>query len=188
MINERYLGREFIFEARESFKKSIPRMIRIDNFLDSDSYFSIGTHLERRKRADWKIPDKHSFTEFTLSEEYFKLFTEGEFAAFMREVCELPHGKIDVMIKRYCHGDYSLLADTSESARADFYIVFTPDDWEIEFGGSRIYPLEDGESVILPPVDNSLFIIESSSLGSFQKYINHLAKDRCIIIVEGRIS
>ena len=161
-------------------------VLKLDGFLKDSVYNELIKLILDIKGEQVKIPDRCSYQEMGDLSGVGKLFSSKEFLSFVSIITGKSFSNVDLNIRKFENGDYTLLHDSDKiHNRTEFFFIFA-DKWNAEWGGQIVYTDLDERSFIFPVDWNCFCLINrDDELGRFVKYINHLAGKKCFILIEG---
>ena len=184
-INEIYLNKEIIKQVRENFRQS-EEIIVLTEFLKKRECEKIKKRARKLSGEKIIIPDKFSYFKI-CDKEVNEIFNSDEFLKFISGIITKGVKVKETSIRKFGHRDYTLLHDDSNTQEGYEFFFFISDNWSHSFGGCKVYVDTQGkkDSLIFIPENNKFCLIKCKNRRGFMKYVNHLAEDREIILVEG---
>ena len=186
-VNEDYLNEDILEEMKKSYLDR--RVLKLDGFLKDEVYDELVKMLMDVEGTKIKVADKYSYSKVDNLHGLERLFLSREFLELFDFIIDWKFEKCEIEIRKFKHGDYTLLHDSDERKGIEFIFIFT-DKWDDSFGGQIIYTdnLNKGRTFIFSIKGNSLILIDRERLGRFVKYVNNLAGDRGFFLIFGRFS
>ena len=184
-MNDIYLNPETLQQARASYEKSAHGSLRLHSLLKPAVYHKIETKAMKMKGKQVKIPDRFSYSEVKMK-ELENFFSSREFISLISFIAGRKIKKAGISTKKFGHRNYTLLHDSEQMKPGiDLFFDITP-VWDLNWGGSLIYRDAKQELFRLPPLANSLTIVDrKKGMHRFVEYVNHKARKNSQVLVEG---
>jgi hypothetical protein len=162
-------------KAGEIYSRQYPKNIRLDNIFQKPVFLLLQKKLSNSKFKLRFHPYKHKY--FTAKSKDMHAFINGRyFKSLIEKILKLKNYKIRYEIRKFEHGDYTLLHDADDKREGvDFIIDFSKP--MKNFGGNTVYLSRKEELLILNPSPNTLsFVDRRKGMMSYTKYIQHRQK------------
>lgn len=184
MMNSYYLDKENLKIISQEFKKT--GLVRLDGFIEENLYENLKREIKNNKFVQDKIPDSHSFAESKNSPLTSQILATQEIKYIIENITNSKVKSVEVTTKKFRHRDYTIIKDEQQKKELEF-IFFICESWDPNWGGNKVY-VKGEHSLVFPPRGNSFVLTQKSKdTKDFLQYINHLAENREIILVEGKI-
>lgn len=177
-----YIDNGILKKAAEVYNKQYPKNIRLENLFQKPVFLLLQKKLYNSQFKLKFHPYKHKY--FTAESKEMRAFINGKyFKNLIWKILNLKNYKIRHEIRKFEHGNYTLLHDADdESPGIDFIIDFSKQAGN--FGGNAIYLTKKEELLILSPSPNTLsFVGRRKSMMSYTKYVQHRQKYPIIQVV-----
>lgn len=181
MINKIYLNDKIIQGIKKELKEK--NFVLLDSFFDSSFYEKIKKESAREEFKKKFVYNKYSFLEMQ-SKKIEKDFLSAQFIEFLEEVLNLKIKNFEISIRKFGHGDYTLLHDSEKEKSKIGFLFFICDDWNLNFGGNVFYK---EKNLIVNPKENRFFVMKKSSR-KFVKYLNNKCGKKNFVLIEGRVN
>jgi hypothetical protein len=155
--------------------------VQLQGFLEPRTYAALLESVRAAKFSPEVVADRYSRHVAKLTPQAKHLFASAEFTALIRQITGktirgLPR------LERYSWRDFTLRNDEQKPPGLLVYFDMT-EGWIPSTGGATIISNELGELARVPPLPNTLVIIDCSRAWPFIQYINHYAQNRSILRV-----
>ena len=168
-INSAYLLPKNIIKIKKHMEKR--GMVRLEYFLTQESFDKLKKEAQKLDFYRKKQPNQFSYSmsAATANIEMLKKFSSN----FLKIR--------NWQIKKFQRRDYTLLNDKYKSKNKALFFIC--ENWNSKAGGNFIVR-KNNSSFVFPPKPNTLLLIKNLE-HNFIQYINHKAKTKSFIIVEG---
>ncbi len=187
-INPLYSSNLVLKEMRKSYEGASPKLLRLPTFLGASELTKLRLSLETK--GDFvKVADRYAYFSLEDNREVRSLFSSAEFLSFLSAILGKKVGSVELSVRRYAHGCYTLLHDSEKlGERIEFFFILTR-NWDGAWGGNKIYTLSEGEEpLVFPAEDNCFSLIHvRRELASFLQYITHHAGKESFIVIGGSV-
>ena len=174
-ISTIYMDSGILEKAGEIYSRQYPKNIRLENIFQKPVFMLLQKALYNSKFKLRFHPYKCKY--FTSKSKEMRAFISGKyFKSLIEKILNLKNCKIKHEIRKFEHGNYTLLHDADdERPGVDFIIDFSKPTKS--FGGHTVYLSQKEELLILNPSPNTLsFVDRRRGMMSYTKYVQHRQK------------
>lgn len=172
MINESYLDSGALIQIMHTYAANQPRSVQLQQFLLPEVYAPLAKAIHALRSHEETIADKYSRRVATLPAVVEKKILSGELCSFIKKITgKKPKS---ARIEHYGHRHYTIRNDEEKPPGLVAYFDFSS-NWDTNFGGSFIVTDSQGELARVPPLHNTLVLIDCSNAYPFTQYVNHHA-------------
>ena len=180
-LHPTYLDAGVRAQIAAAYRANALPSVQLQGFLDPKQYAAI---LAELKKAAWReetIPDRYSRETAKLTRLLALTFGGKDFAALVKQITgKTLKGK--PRLQAYSHRQFTLRNDEEKPPGLLVYFDMTP-NWLAQWGGATVISNEQGELARVPPLPNTLVLIDCSASWPFVQYVNHYASDAAIVRV-----
>lgn len=174
-------------QMRTSFAKSKPSVLLLPDFFVARSYKEFLHMFDALPGSVISAPERHSYTELTLSQPLRGFFASPAFFDFAWNATGLKIKDVRLSAQRFGHRDFTLLHDEQAAHERCIFIFMMAPLWDASYGGSMIFSYGDERApLVFEPRGNTLvFFKVPKDMREFVKYCNHFSNDATVTYVVG---
>ena len=183
MINQNYLNKYNLEIIKKQFSKY--KMIRLGFFIENKLYKKLKREIQKEKFEKKKIADKFSYSACSSAKSIKNIFNSDELKFVIESILNKKINKIKLEIKKFQHGNYTLMHDSNINKDNLKFYLFICNSWNPKWGGNKVY-IKKEKSYVFSPNGNSFILIRNEKNSkNFIQYINHQARNNKLIILQG---
>lgn len=186
MLNESYLARDVKEELIAAFEEQ--GFVRLAHFLELEVLMPLAQQLWRGKGKQVSQPNLHSFLAIPVSSRAKRVLGGPLMKGFLGSVLGRKVRKIQLSVRRFGPGDFTLLHDSRKVRGVHFYYILSG-KWDPAWGGTLTVQRARAHPLFFPIEGNTLSLLScENGMHPFVQYVNHLAGKESFILIEGIVS
>jgi len=184
-MNSFYLTKENLKIISQEFSKS--KVVRLDGFIEENLYENLKKETTKNKFKHTKTPDKFSFSESKNSNLTNQILKSPELEYIIKNITRSGFKIKRLKTKKFTHKDYTIVRDEPNKKKEMGFFFFICESWNPLWGGNKVL-IKKNKTLVFPPRGNSFILIQKEKgVKEFIQYVNNLAKNQSITLIEGEL-